>query len=114
MLISKRAFLVNTVAAFAATVFGRTAKASSQSGVNHSVKIRRFQYDPETIEVRPGDTITWTNQDVAPHTSTALDRSWDTGRIRRNEDGSVHVVAGMPTDYFCIYHPQMRGSIKIV
>ncbi len=114
MQITKRAFLANTVAAFAAAVFSRQARATSQSGVTHQVQIRAFQYEPETIEVRPGDTITWTNHDIAPHTASALDESWDTGRIRRSQDGSVHVVAGMPTEYFCIYHPQMRGKIKLV
>ncbi len=114
MPITKRTFVVNSIAAFAAAVFSRGAQASSQSGVNHKVAIRDWKYIPYSLEVKPGDTITWTNYDVAPHTATALDRNWDTGWLEKNDEGTVHVVAGMPTEYYCTVHPQMRAEIKFV
>jgi len=114
MPITKRAFLVNSIAAFAVAVFSRKARANSQSGVNHEVKILDFKYVPYSLEVKPGDTNTWINLDTAPHTATALDRNWDTGWLEKDEEGTVHVVAGMPTEYYCTVHPAMRAEIKFV
>lgn len=94
-----------------------TGAARAHNGINHNpvihdVEIRDFAFSPQAIEVRHGDTIRWTNRDVAPHTATARDESWDTGTLRRNESIELVVTAAMDGDYFCRFHPMMAGSIK--
>jgi plastocyanin len=37
----------------------------------HTVVIERMRFIPETLEVKPGDTIVWRNRDPFPHTATA-------------------------------------------
>lgn len=37
----------------------------------HLVTIRNFAYSPSTINVAIGDTVTWRNEDSAPHTVTS-------------------------------------------
>ena len=51
-------FLLSTIAARAATV---------------NVTMKGFAFDPATLTVNVGDTVTWTNQDTAPHNATADD-----------------------------------------
>ena len=59
---------------------------------------------PGHLDVLVGDTVTWTNVSVRTHTVTALDDSWDSGRIsasgifRRRFDAPGHV------DYYCRLH----------
>lgn len=82
-----------------------------------AVAISDFAFDPETIEVAAGDTVTWTNQDGVPHTVTAgssgaatddFDEALDAGdsaEITFDEAGTY--------DYFCAIHPTMTGQVVV-
>ena len=76
-LLNRRTMMAGLAAACAAPGAG-TALAG---GREHRVLIKRFKFEPARLEVRPGDVIVWENLDIAPHTATATDKSWDTGRI---------------------------------
>ena len=69
---------------------GATPVASPQNAVSGtSVEIKGFAFNPPTITVPAGTTVTWTNQDAAPHTATADDKSFDTGRLDQGKSASV-------------------------
>ncbi len=109
--ISRRTLL----AAGTASVAMAAIPARSQGmGKLHEVRIRNFTFIPDMLEVRVGDTIRWTNEDSAPHDATALDRSWNSELLRRNQSSEVKVVQGMSPDYLCSIHPSMRASIKVL
>lgn len=80
----------------------------------HDVRIEGFEFRPNIIRVRPGDRIRWTNADLAPHTATAVNAEWDTGELARGESIETHVTADMETEFYCVFHPHMKGQIKIV
>lgn len=80
----------------------------------HEVEIRSFEFDPAVLQVRVGDTIRWTNKDLAPHTATADEFGWDTGALERSKTGEVQVTENMETSYFCVFHPHMKGKIQII
>ena len=86
------------------------AKAQQQ----HVVEIRKFKFIPDEVNVSPGDTIVWINRDIVPHTITATDKSWDSGKIAKA--GQWQTVAGkqMPSAYFCRFHPTMKAQFNIV
>lgn len=79
----------------------------------HDVSINSFEFVPQHIVVKVGDTIRWTNEDIAPHTATAMEGSWDTGEIVKGETRSVVVAEGMEASYFCAFHPHMTGTIEL-
>ena len=80
----------------------------------HIVEIKKLKFVPETIEIRLGDTIKWVNKDIAPHTATALTKSWDSKRLKKNQSFELTVTKETETAYFCIYHPHMQGVIAVV
>lgn len=96
--------------AAAAALAGR----SSAQTTTHEIVIKRFTYDPAVIQVRVGDVIRWTNKDIAPHTASADDLSWDTGEVLRDDSAEVTVTEGMELTYFCVFHPHMKGTIQIL
>lgn len=114
---SRRDILANTVAVFSATVvfplLSSSAGATAKAPVTHQVEIRKFKFSPERIEAKPGDTIIWTNFDIAPHTATANDKSWDTGTIKKGESKSLLVTKDLHRDYFCRFHPHMKAGIQL-
>jgi plastocyanin len=95
----------NTKAHKAATV---TAAAST------GVTIKNFQFSPGTSSVHVGDTITWTNQDIAPHTATAQDGSFDTGTINKGKSGSHTFTKAGTIPYICSIHPTMKGTVTVL
>lgn len=78
---------------------------------DHAVAIQDFKFVPAIIEVAVGDTITFTNNDSAPHTGTANDGSFDTGRLGKGESGTVTIAAAGTFDYICALHPSMKGQV---
>lgn len=77
------------------------------------VTIEHFAFAPASVEVESGDTVVFTNRDIAPHTATATDGSWTTKEIASGKSESVTVPAKGDGAYFCKYHPVMKGRLVI-
>ncbi len=77
------------------------------------VRIAGFAFDPPEIEILAGNSVTWINGDLAPHTATARDGSWETGPIDR--DGQFTIIFDAPGTYpyVCEFHPQMQATIVV-
>ncbi len=107
---TRRAVLSNSMAVLTAMAFG-TGRSSAAGPVEHAVSITGFKFVPETITIAPGDRITWTNNDIVPHTATAMDKRWDTGTIAKGKSKSLIVGEDHLTEYFCRFHPKMKARL---
>ncbi len=123
MRLTRRRVLVKTAAALAAAAFGPklispalilSARADDNLPKAHRVEITGFNFVPDKLDARSGDTITWINRDIAPHTATADDKTWDTGTIKKGKEKSLLVTADMSLTYFCRFHPMMKASLEVV
>ena len=114
---NRRSLLKNAVAAIAAAVFNGgsllSARAAARPPKTHLVEIKGFKFVPDTLSAGVGDTVTWINRDIAPHTATAEDQSWDTGTIGKGESKSLVVSPGLGADYRCRFHPMMKARLEI-
>jgi len=72
------------------------------------VTIRGFAFSPAAFEVKAGDTIVFVNADSVPHTATAEDGAFDTGRIAPGQSVEVTIPTGAHP-YYCRFHPTMKG-----
>ena len=88
--------------------------AGDPQSKKHVVEIRNLEFTPKELAVAPGDTITWINYDLVPHTVTADDESWDSGLINANGQWQTVVQKDMLSTYFCQFHPNMKAQISIV
>jgi plastocyanin len=67
---------------------------------------------PSHLEVLTGDSVTWINDSVRPHTATADDGSFDSGRmIPRSRFSHVFTAPG-DVPYHCVLHPFIRGVVS--
>jgi plastocyanin len=79
-----------------------------------AVEIKDFTYTPPAIEVAVGDSVTWTNQDNAAHTATGLDReALQSGPIAFGESFTQAFDTAGTYEYFCEFHPNMKGSVVV-
>lgn len=93
---------------------GNAKQVFAEFSTMHEIEIKEFAFDPAILEVRPGDHIRWTNQDISPHTATADDGSWDTGELKKRESATLEVTTNMAATYFCAYHPTMQGKLVVL
>jgi len=70
------------------------------------VSISNFEFAPDTLQVKVGDTVTVDNKDTADHSVTATDKSFDTGRFAKGTKTFTVSKAGR-FEYICSVHPFM-------
>ena len=89
-----------------------TEPPASQTG-EVSVNISGFKFDPASITVKVGTTVTWTNLDTAAHTVTADDGSWTSDSLKQGATYSHTFDQAGTYTYKCNFHPTMVGTIVI-
>ena len=88
--------------------------ASVRAGpAEHTVVVEGMAYSPASLHVKRGDRIIWVNRDLVPHTATAKNGAFNSGRIAAG--GSWATVAGQvgKIDYGCTYHPTMGATLVV-
>ena len=99
------------LAAAAAIPFAPVTFATRALAAGHAVSIKGMKFNPPALTVASGDTITFTNDDGMPHTATAGDGAFDTGRLNKGESATVTVSATGEHAYKCLVHPSMKGTV---
>ena len=69
-------------------------------------------FSPGTVTVAVGSTVTWSNDDVTAHTTTASGGAWNTTLTPGATFSRVFPTAGT-FDYKCTIHPSMSGSVIV-
>ena len=75
------------------------------------VTIDKLVFSPATVEAKVGDTIVWMNKDVFAHTAT-VKGGWEV-MIPPKKSASLTLKAAGPVDYFCRFHPNMKGRLVV-
>jgi len=78
-----------------------------------SVSIVDFAFDPGSVSVDAGGTVTWTNQGPSAHTVTADDGSFDSGTLDAGATFSFTFMSAGTFSYHCAIHPNMVGSVAV-
>ena len=95
----------------ATTPASSSTAAPSATAAGNLVVIKDFAFDPATLTIHAGDTVTWRNDDSSAHTISSASFSSDT--IAKNGTWS-HTFGTVGTyDYTCGIHPTMKGKIVV-
>lgn len=79
-----------------------------------TVKIQNFAFVPDTVAIKTGTTVTWTNVDTAPHTATDLAGSFDSGNLATNASFKFAFSKPGTYTYHCLIHSMMKNAVVIV
>ena len=102
----RRVLLGASAVALLATACGGGSDGGGAAAGGSTVVISNFEFAPETLNVKVGDTITVENKDSADHTVTAVDKSFDTGRFGAGTKTFTVTKPGR-FEYVCDVHPFM-------
>jgi plastocyanin len=79
-----------------------------------------FRFQPESLNVYAGDTVTWVNKGHIPHTTTSVDNGkpdglWDTPHLARGDSFSYVFSKPGTYHYFCRPHHGlgMKGVVVV-
>jgi plastocyanin len=80
-------------------------------------------YDPNPVEAKVGDTVTWTNDDTQPHTVTSGSNSKPDGKFDSSPNMNPLMAPGQTFEhtfeeageypYYCAVHPAMVGTVSV-
>jgi amicyanin len=90
-----------------------TTADSPAPQVGTAVSISNFKFNPATLTVPVGATVTWTNQDEEPHTVAGKDGSFHSPGMDTHGTYSFTFTAPGSYDYFCSIHPFMTGTVVV-
>jgi plastocyanin len=78
------------------------------------VKIANFTFDPGTVTVKVGTTVTWVNNDDIPHLVVAADGKFRSSALDTDDKFSQTFSTPGTFQYFCALHPRMTGKIIVI
>lgn len=70
-------------------------------------------FAPRAINVMPGSIVSWTNDDMTPHTVTADNNLFDAGPISPGDTFENVFDTSGELGYHCSIHPWMTGRVMV-
>jgi plastocyanin len=78
------------------------------------ISIDNFSFGPQTLTVKAGTTVTWTNKDDIPHGIASSNNAFKRSQALDTDDNYSFTFTTPGTyQYFCYLHPHMVGSIVV-
>ena len=108
--------LLPAVAVLAATLCavscGGAGESSAPVTTTEVQMVKSYRFDPKTIEIQAGETVTWTNEDNFTHTVEV--ESQGDHKVGKGESVSLTFDEPGTYDYVCTLHRQdMTGTVIV-
>ncbi|MGB3037054.1 MAG: cupredoxin family copper-binding protein [Methyloceanibacter sp.] len=95
-------------------IAGEMKNDASTSSKQNRIEIKDFAFNPQTITVKSGETVTWINRDEEPHTIVCVGKQFkNSTALDTDQEFTLTVGAPGTYDYFCSVHPKMTGTIVV-
>jgi plastocyanin len=102
-----------TPAAEAPPAAEESPAAAAPSGEEMAVSIANFAFDPPSLDISAGTTVTWTNNDSTAHTATGDGGTFQSGNIDPGQSFSFTFDTAGTFAYHCEIHPNMVATINV-
>jgi plastocyanin len=91
-----------------------TALAAHAAPAPITITIDNFTFNPTTMVIPVGTTVTWVNRDDVPHTAVSEDHKTFRAKPMDTDDKYSFTFAAAGTyPYFCSIHPKMTAKIIV-
>src|SRR4051794_41691956 len=91
------------------------AAPDGAAAASHAVVISGYAFQPASLTVTAGDTVTWTNADQAPHdvTTTSAPVAIHGSRMDKGQTWSYVFTTPGTYAYLCSFHPDMKATVIV-
>ncbi|MBE8476943.1 cupredoxin domain-containing protein [Streptomyces justiciae] len=89
--------------------------ASPAEAATHQVLMSGYAFSPRSLTITAGDTVTWTNQDQAPHDvkTTSGPASVHSPMLNKGGSWSHTFTTAGSYGYVCTVHPDMTAQLVV-
>jgi plastocyanin len=89
-------------------------EVNSTGNKQNRIEIKDFAFNPQTLTIKSGETVTWINRDEEPHTVVSVEKQFKKSSAL-DTDQEFTITAGPPGTYtyYCSVHPKMTGTIVV-
>jgi plastocyanin len=77
------------------------------------VVMKNFAFNPASVTIKAGESVTWTNNDSASHTVEADNGEFKSGDLAQGGTFSFKFDTPGTYPYHCSIHPSMKGTIVV-
>jgi plastocyanin len=77
------------------------------------VVMKNFAFDPASVTIKAGDSVTWTNQDSTTHTVTADNGEFKSSDIAPGATFTFKFEKAGTFAYHCSIHPTMKATVVV-
>jgi plastocyanin len=98
--------------AAAGALWVAASSAAADAPAKHTVTIADMRYEPAVLTVKKGDSVTFVNKDIFPHTATAAGQ-FDSRAIEPQRKWTFRATRAGEFAYICTLHPNMKGTLKV-
>jgi len=108
-------FIILVISVVAAGCGGTSATTTSgASGAGGGqVAMKSFAFDPASVTVKVGESVTWTNNDSATHTVVADNGEFKSSDIAKGATFTFKFDKAGTYAYHCGIHPSMTGTVMV-
>ena len=78
-----------------------------------TVRIENFTFNPPSLTIKPGTTVTWVNGDDIPHSVVENNKQFHSPPLDSGEKFSMVFNTAGEVNYFCGFHAHMQGKIIV-
>jgi amicyanin len=93
-----------------------TQATQAPAGGSNHIAIKNFAFSPATLTIKTGTTVTWTNQDGAPHqiaSDPGAPVAFNSESLANGASYQFTFTQAGTYDYHCTIHPAMKGTIIV-
>jgi plastocyanin len=109
-----RALLLTLAGLVAILGLGLVTSGGRALADDATIKIANFTFDPSTLTVKAGTTVTWINQDSEPHTVTSQGQGpLRSAALPTGARYSYTFTTPGTYSYLCTIHPSMTGTVTV-
>jgi plastocyanin len=77
------------------------------------IVVKNFMFQPTSLTVKVGSTVTWTNMDEEPHTVVSTSGTFRSNALDTKDSFSFKFDKAGTYGFVCSIHPQMVGTIVV-
>ena len=92
---------------------GLRGPSAAQTAEPPRIVVKNFMFQPMSLTVKAGSTVTWTNMDEEPHTVVSSSGLFRSNGLDTKDTFSYKFDKAGTYTFVCSIHPQMVGTIIV-
>jgi len=92
---------------------GKPVQTVAGADATTEVTINNYAFNPASLTVKVGTTVTWNNQDDDPHTVDSPQGKFKSSTLNKGNSFKFRFTEAGEYPFICRFHPNMTGKVIV-